>query len=1341
MVARPSLRDGYPTGPAHVHFGATPDAPAAIRSGPSPSPTHHPIVPPLAERFTLGPLVGSGGSAEVFRATEAGSGRTVALKRWRALADDSIARARFEREARILADLDHPHVVRYVAHDTDAEGRLCLVTEWLEGETVDDLMARGRLNDWTALRIVQEAASGLAALHTAGVVHRDVKPANLFLAGTEDGAIVKVIDLGIAIGREDLTLTAEDAVVGSPVYVSPEQLRGEEPSPATNVYALALVFYELLTGQRPFGGADTMTLLRGILHDTPKPLRAVRPDLPVALDALLQRSMDKQPGRRPRRVTDFADEAAAILQGVTTHPDGVPAATLLGRSEQRVRVLVVGRASADATPFAMARLETALELHSARIEPEGARGLRGVFGDQRLRGDEAPRAARAALAARGKGLRIVIVSGPTIRTADGLDGECVRRAAALLGATDEGQVRVDEPTAVLLAQRFELAADARGATLFRAAPETPWVPARRDDTQSHDPPGREREVEMLAGLIHDTWQERAPRLVVLWGDAGIGKTRVAQAVAAQLGGLAAAENPRHPPGFLTLRGDPLLASTPYGAVRRAVREQCGIVEGDPPERQRQRAERALAAIPGAPAIEHVLELTRVPAAPVSSGRARAPAEPTAERPRDRTRATVLETLRAACLQSPQLMVLEDLHWLDETTCELCATLVDALWDLPFAVLALGRPEPDLLQRADRIWSTLPRTDLRLGPLPTAVSAALARECLPDDRDAALRVALVARAEGNPLFLDELLRAAQHGAWSANRTPDDVVLPVAAQAAVQLRLDALDSEARRVARAASVYGVTFWRRGLEALLGATPASGVDRALRDLESQGFLAPRPASRIVATAEYAFRHAMARDAAYATLLESDRRELHSRAADWLESTQAASSATLAQHRDLAGQRIQALGHWVAAAREALHDQAFDAARTYATRALARDPEPDVRREVLCVRADASFALADARTALADARAAESVPNAPPPARLRVALCVAQSQSLQGRLDAALATLRSARATAHPARTARGPGAVSARLWASATLQQAALLIARGDPNAGLDAIDEVVPRTDPDGAPGDPLQCLADTLRAKALLFLDRLDEARTTADAALSRARRDGDIPVSLRAAVVEGATLVRLGEHEAATARLEHARQEALRAGLVRDEVVACRWLGLAVSRAGAESVGQGWMAHALTLAERAGLTGAALRCRVYAGWAAVTAVRPGDLESHLAWCTMATDPRGADPATSALSKAVHAALLLRARNGEGALPLAESAVTALSAGLRLGEGEALARWALADALRRLGRIEHARAEARALRDRIGRCAEGTADPTRRERFLRAVPEHQLLRDLEQTFHHG
>ncbi len=1295
-----------------------------------------PPVHALLQRFTLGPMVGSGGSAEVFRATDSQTGRTVALKRWRALSDDPVARARFEREARILADLDHPHVVRYIAHDTDPEGRLCLVTEWLEGETVEDLMARGRLNDWTALRIVQEAASGLAALHTAGVVHRDVKPANLFLAGCDDGVIVKVIDLGIAVGRDDLTLTAEDAVVGSPVYVSPEQLRGEEPSPATDVYALSLVFYELLTGDRPYAGGDTMTLLRGILQDAPRPLRATRPDLPLSLEDLLLRSMDKQPGRRPRRVTDFADEAATILQGVTTHPDGVPAATLLGRGEQRVRVLVVGRTAANASPLAGPRLEAALEAHGARVEREGERGLRGVFGDQRLHGDEAPRAARAALAARGKGLRIVVVSGPTTRTADGLDGECVRRAAALLGTTDEGQIRIDEPTAVLLAQRFELAADARGATLYRESPETPWVPARRDDTQAHDPPGREREVEMLAGLLQDTWQQRAPRLVVLWGDAGIGKTRVAQAVIAQLGGLAAAEDPRHAPGFLTLRGDPLLASTPYGAVRRAVRAQCGIVEGDPPDRQRARATRALEAIPGAPSIEHILELARIPAAAPARSR-QTPPEPEAERPRDRTRATVLELLRAACLRGPQLMVLEDLHWLDETTCELCATLVDALWDLPFGVLALGRPEPGLLQRAERLWSTLPRTDLRLGPLPHAIALALAHEALPSDRDGALRASLVARAEGNPLFLDELLRAAQSGSLGPVRASAEVVLPVAAQAAVQLRLDALDSEARRVARTASVYGVTFWRRGLEALLGATPASGVDRALRDLESQGFLAPSPASRIVATAEYAFRHTLARDAAYATLLESDRRELHSRAADWLEGAQAASSATLAQHHDLAGQRVQALGHWVRAGREALHDQAFDAARTYATRALARDPDPDVRREILCIRADASFALADASTALDDARAAESVPNAPPAARLRVALCVAQGQSLQGRLDAALGTLRSARASAHPARS---PGGVSPRLWALATLRQAAVSIARGDPEAGLDAIRETLDGLQSSAA-GDAVRALADTLRAEALTALDALDAALEAAGEALDRARRDGDIPASLHAAVAEGVVLVRLGDHEGAVSRLDGARQEALRAGLVREEIAACQWLGLAQSRAGADEAGLGAIEHARSLAERRGLLGAAFSARVFAGWVAATTERPGDLESHLAWCSAEADPRGADPSASAMGRAVHAALLLRARNGEGALSLAESAVTSLSTGLRLREGEALARWTFAEALRRAGRIEHARAEAQTLRSRLHAHAEAIGDPTRRVRFLRAVPEHQLLVTLERALKGG
>ncbi|MDB4930652.1 MAG: Adenylate cyclase, partial [Myxococcaceae bacterium] len=298
-------------------------------------------------RFELDERVASGGSAEVFRARDPSTGRDVALKRLRIDRDDATARVRFEREARILSELDHPNVVAYVAHGTDDEGRLYLATEWLAGETVEAAIERERPGDWSALRMLQESALGLAALHAVGVIHRDVKPANLFLTAERDGAVVKVIDLGIAVGEGDLALTRAGTVVGSPYYISPEQLRGEEPSPASDLYALAVVFFELLTGFRPFQGIDTRTVLQRIARDAPPRLRELRPDLPAALESLLDRALSKDPAKRPVGVVEFVEDVSAVLELVTTRPDGVPEASLLARSEQRVRVVALVRAAHD----------------------------------------------------------------------------------------------------------------------------------------------------------------------------------------------------------------------------------------------------------------------------------------------------------------------------------------------------------------------------------------------------------------------------------------------------------------------------------------------------------------------------------------------------------------------------------------------------------------------------------------------------------------------------------------------------------------------------------------------------------------------------------------------------------------------------------------------------------------------------------------------------------------------------------------------------------------------------------------------------------------------------------
>ncbi len=270
-------------------------------------------VPPLlpgdrvGERFTVEGHAGKGGMGHVYRARDDASGAVVALKTMR-LADPGLAR-RFEREARVLEELQDPAVVRYVARGTTADGQAFLVMQWVEGESLSRRLLRGPLGVAATLQLVRRVARGLAAAHARGIVHRDVKPANVLLPdGDVDRAVL--IDFGIArTQRPGTAATRRGAFLGTPGYMAPEQARGGGALDArADVFSLGCVAYECLTGKVPFAGADFLETLAKLLLETPRRASETAPDVSPALDALLTRMLAKEPDARP------ADAAALLVE-------------------------------------------------------------------------------------------------------------------------------------------------------------------------------------------------------------------------------------------------------------------------------------------------------------------------------------------------------------------------------------------------------------------------------------------------------------------------------------------------------------------------------------------------------------------------------------------------------------------------------------------------------------------------------------------------------------------------------------------------------------------------------------------------------------------------------------------------------------------------------------------------------------------------------------------------------------------------------------------------------------------------------------------------------------------
>jgi WD40 repeat protein/serine/threonine protein kinase len=258
-------------------------------------------------------LLGAGGMGLVFEAEDEQLRRRVALKVMRPeIARKSTARSRFLREARLAAALDHDHVV-HIYHVGEDRGVPFLAMQFLEGMSLDALLKQGsRLQLVHVLRIGRQIASGLAAAHDRGLIHRDIKPGNIWIEKEHDGR-VKLLDFGLARSAETgEPLTQSGAIVGTPAYMAPEQARGETVDARADLFSLGCVLYELATGRRPFTGSNPMAILNSLALDTPAAPRQVDTAVPAALSELVMQLLEKDPAKRPASARDVAEALMRI---------------------------------------------------------------------------------------------------------------------------------------------------------------------------------------------------------------------------------------------------------------------------------------------------------------------------------------------------------------------------------------------------------------------------------------------------------------------------------------------------------------------------------------------------------------------------------------------------------------------------------------------------------------------------------------------------------------------------------------------------------------------------------------------------------------------------------------------------------------------------------------------------------------------------------------------------------------------------------------------------------------------------------------------------------------------
>jgi serine/threonine protein kinase len=319
----------------------------------------------LGGRYRLDERIAGGGMGEVWRGTDQVLGRTVAVKvLLPSLLNEPGFGERFRGEARTMATVNHPGIVDVYDYGSDDAVGAYLVMEYVEGEALSHTLSKvGRLTPARTMDLVAQAAEALQAAHDRGVVHRDVKPANLLVR--PDGRLV-LTDFGIARSALVGQLTAVGSVLGTASYISPEQASGDVATPLSDVYALGVVAYQCLSGRRPFDGDNPLSIAMKHVHDRPAPLPL---DAPPAVRAVVERAMAKDPAARFPTATAFAQAARQAASG---RPAAPAAPTVVAGDLPRTAVLPRGAGSAPVSPGMIGVPARPVPSTAAPVSPSGA---------------------------------------------------------------------------------------------------------------------------------------------------------------------------------------------------------------------------------------------------------------------------------------------------------------------------------------------------------------------------------------------------------------------------------------------------------------------------------------------------------------------------------------------------------------------------------------------------------------------------------------------------------------------------------------------------------------------------------------------------------------------------------------------------------------------------------------------------------------------------------------------------------------------------------------------------------------------------------------------------------
>lgn len=926
-------------------------------------------------RFEIAEPIGEGSCGKVYKAVQLSTGQLVALKILRH--DDgpheraATLRQRFHREMRLSGGLSHPNIVGLVDFGETADGRLFAAFQYVVGCTLQRVLEEeGSLDGAQAVHLMTQVLDALACAHRRDVVHRDLKPANIMVTQTGARRNALVLDFGLGgfaeghRGWTDPRITRTGEMMGTPAYAAPEQLRGEPTTTRSDLYSWGLVLLECLTGQPVVRGSTVQHALHQQLGPEPIAIPDWIAELPVG--AMLACVTAKDPDARSRSAVDIVAELdarpAAPGRAIAPRPagdadvdDGTP------HAQQRQVTALSCRLSANVVGDAALRIDALDQaMRNARgrcIEVVDRLGglivgtlggtVQAAFGHPRPEEDAPRRAVLAALEILETVRRCSVETERrhirlTVRVGVHTGLVVARRAAGgatasqIDGTTLDGASHLDAaagPNEILLsAQTYELfrQLDAEPAPPVLLPGGSAPVPVhrlvgpqdafRRGRFSATTTPfvGREDELSTL----REAWEHAAsgaPQGLLIVGDGGLGKSRLVHELRSELAGVT----------WLECRCTPDTQASPL----RPFVDGLGDALGG----------RSLATF----LADHALDAGLL-ASPLASllaldaERGGSGVEPSPQERRKRTFDAMVALVFGLAQAGPTVLAIEDLHWADPTTLDLLSMLLSELEG------ASGEHDPTapslLVLLSTRSAQGLPRAvldlpNLHLKPLSRTLVGEMITSMMPAGRALAPDVSdlVVRRAEGVPLFVEELVRIASDAAASgrASHPARALELPGSVRNLMTARLSTLSPAARHTAELAAAIGREFTRPVLGAI-AAKAAADLDRDLEELAAAGLVHRR---RWRDTERWSFKHALLRDAIYDCLAPDTCRRVHETIAgafrDRFPDVETRQPETVALHYERAGHAESAIRYWRRAARTASSKSANAEAATHFAHAI----------------------------------------------------------------------------------------------------------------------------------------------------------------------------------------------------------------------------------------------------------------------------------------------------------------------------------------------------------------------------------------------------------------------